>query len=114
LGHAIGREAVLLHHVLERRRRAEGVHADRRAVRPDIAIPAQRRRLLDRNTSGDLGRQDAVAVLLIWRVAQGEGGARAPPRADAGGGQRLVGLERQRHLAAGGDQDYLRVAATRV
>ena len=42
-------ESELALQLLERRGGAEGLHADDAAVRPDIALPAQRRALLDRD-----------------------------------------------------------------
>ena len=62
-----GREAVLLHHDLDRRRRAEAtLDADHGAERADVAVPAQRHAGLDRHAREDRRRQDRVAVRRGW------------------------------------------------
>ena len=59
------REAELLLQLLQRRRRAEGLHADPCPVAADVALPAERRGLLDRHARRHRRRQHAVAVLLV-------------------------------------------------
>ena len=113
-GHLVGGEAELGLNVFQRRRGAEGVHPDLDAVRSNVAIPAQRRGLLDRDPRGDARRQDLVAVGLVLAVEELPAGQADHTRADALAAQLLVGGERQRDLAAGGDQDHLGVAALGV
>ncbi len=86
----------------------------RLAARPDVAVPSQGRRLLDRHPRRDRRRQHLVAVGLILLVEQVERRQAHHPRAHPVGGQLLVRLHRQRNLAAGRDQDQLRVAAVGV
>src|SRR5215471_14408646 len=58
-------ETELDHQLLERRRRAKGVHADDGAVKAGVARPAHCRRLLDRNAAAAVRRQHRVAVRLV-------------------------------------------------
>ena len=90
------------------------MHADRLAPRPDVAVPAQRRRLLDRDPRGDRRRQHLVAVVLVLLVEEVPGRQADDARAHAVGDQLLVRLDRERDLAAGRDQDQLGVAVRRV
>src|SRR5262249_53985700 len=55
-------EAELALQLLERRRRAEGVHADDAARRSDVALPAERGGLLDGDAGPHRGRQHVVAI----------------------------------------------------
>src|SRR5438552_18930040 len=61
------REAELLLQLFQGGARAEGVHGDDRPMRPDVALPAERRRLFDRDTARHIRRQDfgAVRILLM-------------------------------------------------
>src|SRR5882757_6772699 len=60
----VGLEAELALQLLERRGGAEGFHADDPAVVADIALPSQRRRLLDGNPRLDGRRQHFLAIGL--------------------------------------------------
>src|SRR5690349_9219497 len=61
-GDVLGGEAELLHVDVGGGRRAEAVDADRDALGPGPALPAEGRRRLDRDALADGRRQDAVAV----------------------------------------------------
>ena len=64
------REAEFRQQILERRRGAEGVHADLGAGRAHIAVPADHRARLDRHARRDFRRQNAVAIGLILLLEQ--------------------------------------------
>src|SRR5439155_2539134 len=66
----VGREPELRLQFLERRRCAERVHRDLRALAPDVALPAERRGLLDRDARGDVRRQHARAVRIVLGLEQ--------------------------------------------
>src|SRR5581483_12054626 len=68
--HMLDGEAELRQQVLERRRRAERVHAQHSTVRSCVAIPAEQGGLLDGHACPDAGRQDAVAIGLILLLEQ--------------------------------------------
>ena len=57
-------ESELLLQGLQRCRSAESMHADDPTSRADVALPAERRSLLDRNAGRDVRWQDGVAVFL--------------------------------------------------
>src|SRR5205085_854905 len=61
---AVGLEAELALQLLERRRRAERLHADDAARGSNVALPAERRALLDREPRRHGRRQHTVAVRL--------------------------------------------------
>ena len=64
LDDALGREPELALDLLQWRRGAEGVHADDGPARAHVAVPAERRGLLDRDPGVDRGRQHALAIFL--------------------------------------------------
>src|SRR5262245_45052264 len=64
---ALGFEAILALELLERRRGTERVHADDASAPADIAFPAERGRLLDRDTRGAARWEYAVAIFLRLR-----------------------------------------------
>ena len=66
----VGGETELLDEHLQRRRRAERVHADDRSAVADVAVPAERRRLLDRDPRLHRRRQHLVAVGLRLAVEE--------------------------------------------
>src|SRR5215471_15515977 len=60
----VGREAELGDQLLQRCRGPEGVHPDHGAAVADVVVPAQGRRLFDRDACLDRGREHLVAVGL--------------------------------------------------
>ena len=83
LGHAFGREPELREQLLQRRRRAERVHADHGAAVADVAVPAERRGLLDPDARLHARRQHRVAVLLRLTVEELPARHAHDPRLDA-------------------------------
>ena len=81
-----------------------------RPPKPDVAIPAQRRGLLDRDPGAERRWQHLVAVGGVLAIEDLPAGEADDPRADPFAAQLLVGIERQRDLAAGRDQDHLGIA----
>src|SRR5438094_952872 len=59
---ALGLEAVLALELLERRGRAERVHADNASGAAEVAFPSEGGRLFDRNAGGHVRREDALAI----------------------------------------------------
>src|SRR3712207_5663737 len=64
LRHGLRGEAEPLLQVLQRRRRPEGSHADGLSVQPDVLPPAKRGSLLHGYACGEVGRDDALTVVL--------------------------------------------------
>src|SRR5262245_8780694 len=58
----LGRKAVLLLKLLERRRGAERAHADHVAVAADVALPTKSRGLFHGNSRTHGGRKDLLAI----------------------------------------------------
>ena len=110
LDHLVWGEAELRHRVLERGRGAERVHSDRAALLADITVPTEGRRLLDRDARGHGRWQHLVAVGLVLAVEDFPAGQADHARGDAVGHELVVGLERERDLAAGRKQDHVGVA----
>src|SRR5712692_6147911 len=71
---AFGEESEFFLKRLEGRRGAEGFHADAVAGAADVAVPAERGGLLDRDARRDLRRQHAVAIFLGLPLEQFPGG----------------------------------------
>src|SRR5262249_35871341 len=65
LHHMVRGEAEFLQQALERGRSAERVHSDHGAVPADIAVPADRRRLLDGDPGPNGIRQHCLAIGLV-------------------------------------------------
>src|SRR5580658_6498427 len=107
-------EPEFLLQLLERSGAAEGLHTDDLAGGPDIAVPTQGRSLLDCDTSGNPGRQDAVAIRLRLMLEDVPGRHGDHARANSLGQQRLVRIDDERNLAARGNQDDLGRAIRRV
>src|SRR4029453_7407129 len=61
--HMFGLEPELLLQLFQRRRGAERFHADDSTRRTDIALPSERRCLLDRDPRLHVGGEDALTVL---------------------------------------------------
>src|SRR2546429_1039861 len=68
--HVLHGEAELLLQLLQRRRRTERLHADARALGPDVTIPPEPARLLHRYPSRDVGRNHAVPIGLRLLLEQ--------------------------------------------
>src|SRR5262245_14494713 len=66
----VGREPELLYEHLELRRSAEGVHSDDRSAVADVAMPTERRCLLDRDPGLHRGWQDGVSIELILTIEE--------------------------------------------
>ena len=107
-------EAELLLELRKRSGRAECAHGHGRAGGPDIAVPAERARLLHRDAGADRRRQHRVAIALRLLFEQSPGRHRHDARADALGGELFVRAERQRNLAAGGEQEQFGIAAVGI
>ena len=90
------------------------MHPDLYAVGSNVAIPAHGRGLLDRDAGGDARRQDLVAVGVVLAIEELAAGHAHNTRANALTLELLVGRKGQGDLAAGSDQDQLRVAALGV
>src|SRR4051794_24163094 len=69
-GDLVRSEAELGLDVLEGSRLAESAHRHDRALHANVALPALRRALLDRDPGADAGRQHPVAVSLILALEQ--------------------------------------------
>src|SRR5881394_2630457 len=82
LGDLVRAEAELVLQILERGRAAEGVHADPLSGRADVAIPAERRGLLDRDARRHARRQHLVAVGVVLAVEQLPAGQADDARAE--------------------------------
>ena len=80
----------------------------------DIALPAQRRSLLDGDARLHAGRQHLLAIGLRLVLEDVPGRHRDDAGANPLGRQRFMGLDDQRDLAARGDEDDLGRAARRV
>ncbi len=65
---ARGREPEVLEDRARRRRRAEMVEPDDRALVADPALPAERDTDLDADTLADVRRQDLIAIRLVLGV----------------------------------------------
>src|SRR5262249_55166880 len=91
----VRREAELRLQLLERGGCAEGAHADDRALTADVALPAERRRLLDRDARGHRGRQHRFAVLLGLALEQRPRRHRHDTGAYALRVEALIGLNRE-------------------
>ncbi len=83
-------EAEPLLQLRERSGRAECAHGHGRAGGPDIAVPAKRARLLDRDAGADRRRQHRVAIALRLLLEQSPARHRHDARADALGGELFV------------------------
>src|SRR4051794_2457240 len=109
LGDVVDGEAELGLDVRERRRLSKSTHTHDRALRTGIALPAESRALLDRHAGGDPRRQHLVAVGLVLLLEDLPAGKADHTGADLAL-QLLVSTEGELDLAAGGDQDQLRLA----
>src|SRR5262245_6335803 len=107
LDDALGREAELLLQLLQRRRGAEGVHADALAVRADVAAPSERRRLLHRDARGHRRRQHRVAILDGLPLEELETRHAHDASTHAVLRELLVRRDAERHLAAGAQEQDL-------
>src|SRR5215471_13268574 len=74
MNYRIGSETELLLQFFQRRRRAECVHADDAALRPDILRPGERGSLLHRHTCGNFGWKDLLAIALVLVLEDVPGG----------------------------------------
>ena len=68
VSHAVRREAEVLEDRLRRRRRAEMVEPDDRALIADPALPAERDTDLYADTLANVRRQDQIAIRLVLGV----------------------------------------------
>src|SRR4029077_4689385 len=93
--HAVGLEAELSLQLLERRRGAERLHADDASAAADVAVPAERGALLDRDPRRHGRQKHAVAVLLRLFIEDLPRRHRDDARADALRGELLVRLDRE-------------------
>src|SRR5213080_3230481 len=78
--HVLHGEAELLLQLLQRRRRTERLHADARALGPDVTIPPEPARLLHGYPSRDVGRNHAVPIglrLLLEQLPRRHAGLRS-------------------------------------
>ena len=110
VGDAIGGEPEVLEDRPGRRRRAEVIEPDDRALVADPALPAERHADLDADALAHGRRQDRVAVGLILGVEPLPARQRHDPRRDAVGLEGLGGGVGQLQLGAGADQDELRAS----
>src|SRR5260370_619089 len=85
-------EAELFLELLERRRRAEGLHADDAARLTDVALPSQGGGLFYGDASFHFGRQHPAAVSARLVIDDVPTRHRDHARTDAIGHKRLVGL----------------------
>ena len=113
VGDAIGGEPELLEDRAGRRRRAEVVEPDDRALVADPALPAERDADLDADPLADGRRQDRVAVRLVLGLEPLPARQRDDARRDAVRLERLGRRERQLELRARPDQDQLRACPPR-
>src|SRR5689334_1100478 len=104
----IHREAELFLKLLQRRGRAERLHADARALGPDVTIPPEPARLLHGYASRDVGGNYAVPIRLRLLLEQLPRRHADDAGSHARGAQLLVRLDAQGHLASGPEQQYVR------
>src|ERR1700752_1450100 len=83
------------------------MHTNDAPLSADIAFPAKRRGLLDRNTSFDLRWQHTVAVVLGLQLEDVPRRHRNDAGSNSFAPERLVGLHRETELAAGRDENDL-------
>ena len=100
VGDAVGGEPELLEDRAGRRRRAEVVEPDDRALVADPALPAERDAGLDADPLADGRRQDRVAVRLVLALEALPARERDDAGRDAVGLERLGRRERQLELRA--------------
>src|SRR6266705_5773371 len=101
-------EAELLLQLLQRRRRAERLHADARTLGPDVTVPPEPARLLHGYPSRNVGRNYAIPIrlrLLLEQLPRRHADDAGP---HARGAELLVRLDAQGHLASGSEQQYVR------
>src|SRR5881296_43194 len=99
--HVLHGEAELLLQLLQRRRRTEGLHADARALGPDVPIPPEPARLLHGYPSRDVGGNYAVPIrrrLLLEQLPRRHADDAGP---HARGAELLVRLDAQGHEQLG-------------
>src|SRR6516162_8117585 len=100
-------KAELALQLLERCRRAEGLHADNAARGTNISVPSQHRSLLDGDARVDAWRQHLITIglrLVLEDVPRGHGDdAVANPLRR----QLFMGLHNKRYLAARRNEDDL-------
>src|SRR5712692_6098565 len=83
-------------------------------LRPDVPLPAKGRGLLHRDARGDIWREDTLTIFLTLVLKQLPRRHAHHPRVNPFRSQLLVGMNTQRHLTAGGEQEDLRFAVRRV
>ena len=89
----VNREAVLRHQRLQRRGRAEGLHADDTPALADVALPAEGGRLLDRDASRHLlGARRCRGTPVDWCSKMSHDGIETTRERDALGEKRFVRL----------------------
>src|SRR5918999_3791588 len=100
-------EPKMLGHHLHWCRESEGAHAEDRALRAGELGPAESRSRLDRDPGLDLGWQHAVPVVLGLLVEDLPRREAHHPGADSFLAEPLPGLQAERHLAPGGEQEHV-------
>src|SRR4051812_14010410 len=80
---ALWLEPEFLLQFLQRRRGAEGLHADHMAAGPDVTLPSKRRALLNSDPCGYRGRQHRLTVLDGLSIEQLPGGQADNATADS-------------------------------
>ena len=107
-------EPELLEDRAGRRRGAEVVEPDDRALVADPALPAERHADLDADALADRRRQHLVAIRRVLRLEPLPAGERHDAGRDAVGLERLGRTEGELQLGARGDEDQLRRTAVGV
>jgi hypothetical protein len=105
-----GREAKFLLQVLVLARLAEAVEAERRALRPHPAVPAEGARRFDSEAARDRRRSTASRYSAGWAAKSSNDGRLTTRARNAVLGEQLLRAENHVHFRAGGEQHQLGLA----
>src|SRR4029077_20494260 len=109
-GDPLGLETELALQFLERRRGAEGLHADDATGGTNIAGPTQHRPLLDGDARLHAGQQYLIPIRLRLLLENVPGWHRDDAGSNSLSRQCFVAMNDQSHLASGSNEDDLRRA----
>src|SRR2546428_13079688 len=98
----------------ERRRSAEGLHADDLTGGANVSFPTKGGGLLHGNARLHIRRENALTVILCLMIENLPGRHRYHARANAFGTQLLMRLNRHTYFAARGDDDDFGISARSI
>src|SRR5258707_13762361 len=103
-GEAVRLEAEFPLEFLKRRRGPKGRHSNYATRQADVSLPSERGSLLNRDPRADIGRQDAIAVLLCLVLEDVPGRHGDHAGTDAFSDQPFMSIHRDADLASRGDE----------